>query len=276
MVDVSLEEKSMETFDKNGKRKILIDLSDPLDNSTASYELNRHEIHYFDHEESVRVTEDMLGIGREEWRDGVGWAVEEVNLSTHSGTHVDAPYHYGPTSGGKPARTIDQVPLHWCYGDGVLLDLSHKKVGEGITDSDIQRELKRIGYSIQPYDIVLIHTGASKHFGTPQYAFKQPGLTKSAVEWLVDHGVRLIGIDAWGLDRPLDQMAREAKEGKTEFWEAHLAGREKEYCQIEKLCNLDKLPKPFGFKVSAFPIKIAKASAAWSRVVAIFEEEIGE
>ena len=66
----------METFDKNGKRKILIDLSDPLDNSTASYELNRHEIHYFDHEESVRVTEDMLGIGREEWRDGVEWAVE--------------------------------------------------------------------------------------------------------------------------------------------------------------------------------------------------------
>lgn len=264
----------MEIFEINGKRTMLIDLSDRLDNATRSFELNQHEIRYSDHEESVGVTEKVLGIGKEDWRDGVGWAVEEVTLSTHSSTHVDAPYHYGPESGGQPARTIDQVPLEWCYGDGVVLDLRAKAIGEEITDADLQKELDRIGYSLEPYDIVLLHTGASQHFGTPDYAFKQPGLTKSAVEWLLDQGVRLIGIDAWGLDRPFDVLAKEAKEEKVEFWEAHLVGREREYCQIEKLCNLDKLPKPFGFKVSAFPINIARASAGWSRVVAIFEEEI--
>ncbi|PTX49814.1 kynurenine formamidase [Melghirimyces profundicolus] len=264
----------METFERNGKRITLIDLSDQLDNATRPYELNPHEIHYSKHEESVSVTEKILGIGKEHWQDGQGWAVEEVTLSTHSGTHIDAPYHYGPVSGGKPARTIDQVPLHWCYGNGVVLDMRHKAIGEGITDLDVQKELDRIRYSIKPYDIVLVHTGASKQFGTPNYPFKQPGLTKSAVEWLLDQGVRLIGIDAWGLDRPFDVMAREAKEGKTQFWEAHLVGRDKEYGQIEKLCNLDQIPKPFGFQVCAFPINVANASGGWSRVVAILEEEM--
>lgn len=264
----------MDIFERNGKRRVLIDLSDRLDNATRSHELNQHEIHYYSHEESVDVTEKMLGIGKGDWRDGVGWAVEEVTLSTHSSTHVDAPYHYGPKSGGQPACTIDQIPLEWCYGDGVVLDMRDKGIGEGIIDTDLQKELERIGYRLKPYDIVLIHTGASQYFGTPDYAFKQPGLTRSAVEWLLDQGVRMIGIDAWGLDRPFDVLAREAKEGKVDFWEAHLVGRDRGYCQIEKLCNLDQLPKPFGFTVSAFPINIARASAGWSRVVAIFEEEI--
>ena len=68
------------------------------------------------------------------------------------------------------------------------------------------------------------------------------GLTASATEWLIDQGVKLIGIDAWGLDRPFDVTAKEAKAGKSQFWEAHLVGRRKKYCQIEKLCNLDRSP----------------------------------
>ncbi|SMO94310.1 cyclase family protein [Melghirimyces algeriensis] len=264
----------MDTVERNGKRITLIDLSDQLNNATRPYELNPHEIEYSKHEESVAVTENLLGIGKEHWQDGFGWAVEEVTLSTHSGTHVDAPYHYGPVSEAKPARTIDQVPLHWCYGSGVVLDMRHKAIGDKISDVDVQKELDRIQYTIQPYDIILVHTGSSKYFGTPDYAFKQPGMTKSAVEWLLEQGVKVIGIDAWGLDRPFDQMAREAREGKTQFWEAHLVGREKEYCQIEKLCNLDQIPIPFGFQVCAFPINIADASGGWSRVVAILEEEI--
>ena len=66
-------------------------------------------------------------------------------------------------------------------------------------------------------------------------------MVASATEWLIDQGVKLIGIDAWGLDRPFDVTAQEAKEGTTQFWEAHLVGRKKEYCQIEKLCNLDQI-----------------------------------
>jgi len=59
---------------------------------------------------------------------------------------------------------------------------------------------------------------------------------------------------------------------KSIIWEAHFAGREREYCHIEKLANLDKIPKPFGFKVACFPIKITGASAGWCRPVAIVEK----
>ncbi|SFS98773.1 cyclase family protein [Marininema halotolerans] len=258
---------------RNGVQTTLIDLSDRLNNESSPYEWNSHDIKYFNHDQANTQAKSLFGDHYDVFPDGDGWATEEVTLSTHSGTHIDAPYHYGPLSAGQPAKTIDHVPLQWCYGDGVLLDFRHKEIGEGISDDDIEKELERIHYKIKPFDIVLIHTGASKEFGRPNYALKQPGLFRSAVEYLVTQGVKLIGIDAWGLDRPFDRMAEEAKNGKGQFWEAHLFGREVEYCQIERLCNLDQIPHPFGFTIQAFPILIAGASAGWSRVVAIIEEE---
>ena len=82
-----------------------------------------------------------------------------------------------------------------------------------------------------------------------------------------------MGTDAWGWDRPFDTMVADFKAGKREqFWESHYFGKEKEYCHIERLANLDKIPKPFGFKVAAFPIKIEGASAGWVRAVAILED----
>jgi kynurenine formamidase len=91
---------------------------------------------------------------------------------------------------------------------------------------------------------------------------------------MLDQGMRMIGIDAWSLDRPFDVMIPEAKNQVSQFWDAHLLGREKEYCQIEKLAHLDQIPKPFGFKVIAFPVNLRAASAGWSRVVAIVEEPL--
>lgn len=262
----------VERFIRNGKRKTIIDLSDQLSNDTRRFEPNAHEIVYKDHKDAIKITEKYLGLDESYWPDEEGWAVEEVTLSTHSCTHVDAPYHYGSKTDGQPAKTIDQIPLSWCYSDGVLLNMTHKEAGEGISIDDLEQELRRIDYSIKPYDIILIHTGASKHFRQPSYEYMHAGLTASATEWLIDKGVKFIGIDAWGLDRPFTVAAKEAKEGKSQFWEAHLVGRRKEYCQIEKLCNLEQIPKPYGFTVCAFPINIAHASAAWSRVVAIIDE----
>lgn len=263
-----------EQYEHNGKRITLIDLSVMLSNKTSHFEPNPHQIRYSTHNEGVSTTEKILGLDSSYWPEGEAWAVEEVTLSSHAGTHVDAPYHYGSKYNGSPARTIDQVPLRWCYGDGVLLDMRNKQKGEEITKEDIKQELKRINYSLKPFDIVLIFTGASKFFDSPGYEFMHAGLDRSATEYLVDQGVKLIGIDAWGLDRPFDVLAREAKEGKVQFWESHLLGREKEYLQIEKLCNLDRIPKAYGFTISAFPINIENASAGWSRVVAIIEEEL--
>jgi kynurenine formamidase len=140
----------------------------------------------------------------------------------------------------------------------------------GITRNDVEAELERIGHTLEPLDIVLVMTGTN--LKEPGYESRHPGLRVDATEFLVDRGVRLIGIDAWGLDRPFDVMIEDARAGRAQFWESHLLGRRKEYCQIERLANLDSLPRPTGFVVSAFPFKLEGASAAWARVVAIFDE----
>jgi kynurenine formamidase len=270
--------KVVEVFEWGNKRIALIDLSDTLENETRAFEPNAHEIRYIDHVEGMRLgaevfkmTSDVL---EKAFPRGHAWAVELVTVSTHSGTHVDAPYHYGPLmADGRPARTIDQVPLRWCFGDGVVLDMTHKKRGDGISANDIEEALEKIGYTLKPYDIVLIRTDVYKRFKEPGYDLLHPGLTRDGVAFLVERGVKLIGIDAWGLDRPFDVMLKEALEGKYEFWQAHFYGLEQEYCQIEKLTNLDKIPRPYGFTVIAFPFKIKGASAGWARVVALVELE---
>ncbi len=77
-------------------------------------------------------------------------------------------------------------------------------------------------------------------------------------------------IDAYSLDRNFEAIAEEFRQtgdGKL-LWEAHFAGIEREYCQIEKLANLDRIPRPHGFKVSCLPIKIQGGSGGWCRAVA--------
>jgi kynurenine formamidase len=253
----------------------IIDLSVPLEHMAASEPMPAR-IKYIDHAgEGLQQMQQFFGIRPEDlvWSEGKGWAIEEVTAITHTGTHVDAPYHYGATSGGQPARTIDQIPLQWCFAPGVVLDMRHKAPGEFITVADLQDALQRIEYTLQPFDIVLIQTGADKRLGSKDY-FAQPGLGREGTLWLVENGTRVIGIDAYTLDRPFADMVadyRRTGDGRT-IWPAHFAGITREYCQIEKLANLDLLPRPTGFWVSCLPVKIAGASAGWCRAVAIVPE----
>ncbi len=195
-------------------------------------------------------------------------------LSTHAGTHVDAPWHYTPTSEGKPARKIDEMPLEWYYGDGVVLDVRHKPRGSAVTVDDFKQALAKIDYTLKSADIVLVETGTDRFWGKPEYNDEGCGMTRESTLWLIGQGIRVMGTDAWGWDRPFwairDEFAVSGDKGI--LWGGHFAGIEKEYCHIEKLANLDKLPRPFGFKVACFPIKITAASGGWARVVAIFED----
>lgn len=231
------------------------------------------QITYRRHEETPENLGASYGMKPEDFPEGKFCAVEIVTLGTHNTTHLDAPYHFYPTSEGKPSKTIDQIPLEWCYGNGVILDFHHKKKGEGITAEEVKKELARISYNLKPFDIVLVRTDIYKYYNEPGYEQMHPGMTREATLWILNQGVKVTGTDAWGWDRPFDVMVAELKAGRKEgFWEAHYAGKEKEYCHIERMANLDKIPKPFGFKVAAFPIKIEGASAGWVRAVAILEE----
>ncbi len=233
------------------------------------------EITYVNHEESANTRAALFGLEPTDFshRGGMYAAIERVSIGTHDTTHMDAPYHFGPTTEGKPSKTIDQIPLEWCYGDGVVLDFHHKKTGESIIPREVEETLWKIDYKLKPRDIVLIRTDAYKFVSTPEYANIHPGMTRESTLWLIERGIKLMGIDAWGWDRPHKVMVEELKSGKKEqFWEAHYLGNEREYVHLERLENLDKIPRPFGFKVMAFPIKIARASGSWVRAVAMIEE----
>jgi len=250
----------------------LIDLSVALAHQAPSEPLPP-AIRYIDHAgEGLAQMRLFFGVESADlvYSDGQGWAVEEITAITHTGTHVDAPYHYGVTSAGRPARTIDEVPLEWCFAPGVVIDVRHVEPGALITTEHLQQALAKIDYALRPGDIVLLQTGADKRIDTPAY-FDQPGLGRDSTLWLVEQGVRVIGIDAYTIDRPFRNMVedyRRTRDGR-HIWPAHFAGITREYCQIEKLANLDLIPRPHGFYVSCLPVKIERASAAWCRAVAL-------
>lgn len=248
----------------------LIDLSVPIVPSPEGLpELLRTEIEFSDHAAGAAQIKAMFGVGAELLRDGEGWAVESfTRFGTHNSTHVDAPYHYNSRIGGQPAQTIDQLPLDWFYAPGVVLDFHERADGETVERDDLERALAGAGHQLRERDIVLIRTGRDAFYDEPDYMIRGPGVSAEATRWLYDHGVRVMGIDAWGWDRPLNLQAQEAlAAGRTGiFWGAHQA--DLAYSQIERLANLDQLP-PTGFTVACFPLRLQHASAAPTRVVAI-------
>jgi len=251
----------------------LIDLSVPILNQPhCEVDQAKPQINYFDHIASVPGMLEMFpGSGVNDLPGGKAWAYEMVTLQTHSGTHLDAPYHYGPfMDDGMPTMKIGDINLEWCFSDAVMLDFSQRPPEIVLTAKDYQDELDRIGYKLRESDIVLVQTGAAKYWGTEKYLHEGVGTGREATLWLIEQGVHLVGTDAWSWDRPLSLTAKEFQHSKDSsiIWEGHFAGLKKPYCHIEKLANLDQLPH-FGFQVACFPIHVQEASAGWVRAVAI-------
>jgi len=236
----------------------------------------RPQISYQAHRETVPEAQVFFpGVTAEQFAGGEGFAAaESVTMSTHNGTHLDAPWHYHPTmNNGERAITIDEVPLDWCFRPGVKLDFRHFADGYVVTADDVAAELARIGHNLQPLDIVLINTAAGAALGDPRFVDIGCGMGYEATMYLTSRGVRVTGTDAWSWDAPFSYTAKRVSEsGDTSLiWEGHKAGREIGYCHLEKLHNLEALP-PFGFTVCCFPHKVKAGSAGWTRAVAIFEE----
>ncbi|MGI8511533.1 MAG: cyclase family protein [Solirubrobacteraceae bacterium] len=251
----------------------IVDLSAPIEPSPPDTPAPlRTEIVFDDHAAGAQAIETLLGVPARLLNRGEGWATEEfTRFGTHNSTHVDAPWHYNSTIGGKRAQTIDELPLEWFFGPGVVLDMTAKEDGDAMTAAQAEAELARIGHELAVGDIVLVRTGRDEFLSAPDYMIRGCGVTAEATHWLFERGVRVMGIDAWGWDAPLHLQAEEAKRRDEPgvFWAAHQA--DLPYSQIERLCNLGELP-PHGFTVACFPLRIVGGSAAPARAVAILSD----
>jgi kynurenine formamidase len=255
--------------------RTLIDISVPLMAGIASDPPGlRPDIEYLTHRDTVAdVLSFFPGSREEDLPDGEGWAIERVSMTTHSGTHLDAPYHFASTMNhGERAITIDEVPLDWCFQPAVKLDFRHLDDGYVVTPDDVDAELRRIGHTLSPLEIVVVNTSAGTRYGHDDYVDRGCGMGRAATLHLLEQGVRLTGTDAWSWDAPFSLTAQRyaRTHDASIIWEGHKAGRDIGYCHLEKLHNLEALPST-GFTVCCFPVKVDAASAGWTRAVAIID-----
>jgi len=250
----------------------IVDLSAPIaPSSEAVPEMLRTAVEYLDHRAGAEEIESMFGVPARLLRDGEGWARENfTRFGTHNSTHVDAPYHYNSTIQGRRAQTIDELPLELFVAPGRVVDFTAKADGEVVSAQEMAAAIEQTGGDLTPREIVLVRTDRDRFYDEPDYMFRGPGVSAEATRWLFEQGVRVMGIDAWGWDRPLDRQATDAlnRDEPGVFWAAHQC--DLPYSQIERLFNLRALPTS-GFTVSCLPLRLMGASAAPARVVAILE-----
>lgn len=252
---------------------MILDLSRALECGVAADPPSMNPtIQYVDHKQALPGMLAMFpGLSADALPHGEAWAIEMLQITTHNGTHLDAPWHFASTmSGGERAWTIDEVPLDWCFRPGVKLDFRGFPDGHVVTAREVEAALDRIGYQLRPLDIVLMNTAAAARYGQADYVDSGCGFGREATLWLLDRGVRVMGTDGWSWDAPFSHTrARFAATGDASLiWEGHKASLVTGYCHLEKLANLEQLPD-FGFRVACFPYKIKGASAGFTRAVAI-------
>lgn len=229
------------------------------------------QIHYSAPDgEGVEIVCNAYGCTAHDLPDGEGWGTETIQLASHTGTHVDAPLHYGTTCEGKPARTITDIAIEELFVDALVLDLRGTTApGEGIAIETLDRALAANGRTVTPGSAILLRTGQERYDLSQEGFFRYPGMTRAGTLHLAKLGAKVLGTDALGWDRPINMMKAvfQRTRDRRDIWDGHYAGREKEVFIVQQLVNLAALP-PNGFKVAFFPIKLARCSAAPARVVA--------
>lgn len=179
-----------------------------------------------------------------------GYSVERLNALTHSGTHLDAPYHFLETG-----KTVDQIPPGDLVGAGAVLDLRTELQGNLIPLSAIEKHWPK---AFQP-EIVLLETGWShKRAATKSYLYDFPGIEPATAEWLVKKKIKGIGTDTLGID-PFSNAK----------FEAHKVLLGRGIWILEAMDHLDTLQEGTSYTIVAAPLKLEGASGAMGRVFAI-------
>ena len=189
---------------------------------------------------------------------GFSYQSRGLMMSDHGPTHVDALSHLDPR---PEAPSIEKMPLATFYGEGVCIDLSHKKAHEYISATELDEAAAKTGVGLRPGDILLIYTGTfDRLHGTPEYTNQYPGLDDSASAWIAAKGIKAFGVDSPSPDNPLSRT-----------YPCHMMCREQGITHYENLANLDQLVgKRFTF--IGFPLRIRDGTGSPVRAVAILAD----
>lgn len=177
--------------------------------------------------------------------DVQGYDSEVMTMSTHTGTHMDAPSHFA-----RGKRAIDEIPPSRLVCDALIVR-TPKKADQMISVADIQ------GEDIRQGDAVVFATGWEKRYKSKDYMTENPGLSKAAARYLVRKKVGLVGIDGPSID-----PGRDAKFG------VHNILLPAGVLAVENLCNLGAIKKK-RFTLVVAPLKLAGATGSPVRALAL-------
>ncbi len=214
------------------------------------------------HEAGAAILCSGFDIGAEDWPDGYAISNEIVTLSSHQGTHIDAPLHYAP---GSPA--IPDLDVNDFLGEAVIVADTQSTGTEITVDKAAYRD--RLDRFKGRANAVFFITGAWRRFGEDSYFLDFKGIPADLVEMALDRGYHLIGTDAFSVDPPFRAMSAAFREtgDKAKLWPAHVLGRRRPYYQIERLHNLAEFETAELIEYIALPVKL-DCGAAWTRAVA--------
>ncbi|MGA8303180.1 MAG: cyclase family protein [Thermoplasmata archaeon] len=179
-----------------------------------------------------------------------GYTIERINCMSHTGTHMDAPYHFL-----EDGITVDRIPPSQLVGPAVVLDLRAEIGGTIISAKALEKKWPK---GKHPEFVLLRTDWSGKRAPTKEYLYDFPGLDPKAAEWLVQRSVKGVGIDTLGVD-PYSNSK----------FEAHKVLLRKGIWILEALDHLDALTEGVQYTLVAAPLKIAGASGAMARVFAL-------
>ena len=179
-----------------------------------------------------------------------GYNLELLFLSSHTGTHLDAPYHFV-----KNGAKIHQIPLDRLLGNGILIKIKKGK-NQAITKNDLISFERKNG-AIPKHSSIIFHTEWQKNLNTDFYFINNPGLSESAAIYLTLKEINLVGIDSPSIDL-----------GKDKTFSAHKILAKNNILIVENLANLNKISsKQFDFAI--LPLKLKDATGSPVRAIAI-------
>src|SRR3989449_9114020 len=188
-------------------------------------------------------------------REVHGFFAESMFLVSHTGTHVDAPFHFEPTG-----RKLHEMPLDRFIAPGHVLDLRGLPKKGKILPRHLVSSIREARRPIQKGDAILLRTRWwERHRGTPAYLFQNPGVTRAAAQLLLDWGVGLVGIDAANMDHPDDAT-----------YPAHSTLLRGGVTIIENVATLDHAGAS-PFVLLALPLNLQGTSGSPVRLVALAE-----